>query len=83
MSVIRHVFFVLALLATKAGAAMPDQAGIRVATVPVGQSGAGSVFDIDGVLEPQRQATVTAQVGGSVLALRVGVAGLTETPFAC
>ena len=71
MSVIRHVFFVLALLATQAGAAMPDPAGIRVATVPVGQSGAGSVFDIDGVLEPQRQATVTAQVGGSVLALRV------------
>lgn len=71
MPVIRHVFVVLALLATQAGAAMPDPAGIRVATVPVGQSGAGSVFDIDGVLEPQRQATVTAQVGGSVLALRV------------
>lgn len=71
MSVLRHVFVVLALLATQAGAAMPDPAGIRVATVPVGQSGAGSVLDIDAVLEPQRQATVTAQVGGSVLALRV------------
>lgn len=71
MSVFRHVCVVLAMLATQAGAAMADPAGIRVPTVAVGQSGAGTVRDTDGVLEPQRQATVTAQVGGSVLALRV------------
>lgn len=71
MSVLRHVFVVLALLAAQAGAALPDTAGIRVPTVVVGQVGGGSVLDIDAVLEPQRQATVTAQVGGSVLALQV------------
>lgn len=71
MSVLRHVFVVLALLATQVSAATPDPAGIRVATVSIGQAGSGAVLDIDAVLEPQRQATVTAQVGGSVLALRV------------
>lgn len=71
MSVMRHVFVVLVLLATQAGAALPDPAGIRVPTALVGQTGAGSVRDVDAVIEPQRQATVTAQVGGSVLALRV------------
>jgi len=71
MVVLRPFFVALVLLATQASAAMPDPAGIRVATVPVGQSGTGFVRDIDAVLEPQRQATVTAQVGGSVLALHV------------
>lgn len=71
MSAIRHGFVVLVLLAAQAGAAVPDPAGIRVPTVTVSQSGAGAVRDIDAALEPQRQATVTAQMGGSVLALRV------------
>lgn len=71
MSVTRLVLVVLALLAAPAGAATPDPAAIQVPTALVSQSGAGSVLAIDGVLEPQRQATVTAQVGGSVLALRV------------
>jgi len=71
MSVLRPLWVVLVVLAMPAGAAMPDPAGVRVATVLVGQSGAGAVRDIDAVIEPQRQATVTAQVGGSVLALQV------------
>lgn len=71
MFAMRHLIFAVTLLAAQAGAAMPDPAGIRVPTVLVGQSGGGAVHDIDAVLQPQRQATVTAQVGGSILALRV------------
>ncbi len=71
MTVLRFVFAALALLSTQGGAAMAEPAGIRVPTVLVGQSGAGSVLNFDAVLQPQRQATVTAQVGGTVLALRV------------
>ena len=71
MSAIRHLCIALSFLVVQAGAATPDPAGIRVPTVLVDQSGAGAVRDIDAVLQPQRQATVTAQVGGSILALRV------------
>lgn len=42
-----------------------------VATLTVGTASAGSAADFDAVLEPLRQATLTAQVGGNVLALRV------------
>lgn len=42
-----------------------------VATLTVGTGSAGAVADFDAVLEPLRQATLTAQVGGNVLALRV------------
>ncbi len=48
-----------------------DPAGIRVPTVRVGAAASGAVLEFDAVLEPVRQATVTAQVGGNVLALRV------------
>lgn len=71
MLVSRYFILAMTLLSTAAGAAAPDPAGIRVPTVLVGRADAGSVLEIDAVLEPQRQATVTAQVGGSVLALRV------------
>ncbi len=71
MSTTRHLFLVLAFLTAQAGAAAPDPAGIQVPTVLVGQSGTAATHDLDAVLQPQRQATVTAQVGGSVLALRV------------
>ena len=71
MSAIRLFLVALALQALQAGAATPDPAGIRIPTVSVGQSGVSAVQELDAVLQPQRQATVTAQVGGSVLALRV------------
>lgn len=48
-----------------------DAAAVRVATVIAGQSAAGAVMAFDAVLQPVRQATVTAQVAGNVLALRV------------
>jgi len=44
---------------------------VTVATVAVEAAPAGATLDFDAVLEPVRQATVAAQVGGSVLALRV------------
>lgn len=68
---LRHFSIALAFLVAQAGAATSEDAGIRVPTVQVSRSGAGAVHDIDAVLQPQRQATITAQVGGSVLALRV------------
>ncbi len=46
-------------------------AQVRVPTVLAGHSQAGVVMEFDAVLQPVRQATVTAQVGGNVLALRV------------
>ncbi len=54
-------------LALPAGAAEPA----AVPTIAVTASAAGGVADFDGVLQPVRQATLTAQVGGNVLALRV------------
>jgi RND family efflux transporter MFP subunit len=71
MQATRLIIITLALLAGQAGAATADPAGIRVPTTQVGSADTGSVMELDAVLEPQRQATVTAQVGGSVLALRV------------
>ncbi len=60
----------LVLLGT-ALAQTADPAGIRVPTVRVGMTATGASLELDAVLEPVRQATVTAQVGGNVLALRV------------
>lgn len=71
MSAIRHLFVALAFVAAQAWAIAPEPASIRIPTVLVGQSGAGATQDLDAVLQPQRQATITAQIGGSVLALRV------------
>ncbi|MEO8544151.1 MAG: efflux RND transporter periplasmic adaptor subunit [Betaproteobacteria bacterium] len=71
MKLIRVLAFA-AVLPLMASAALPaDPAGIRVPTVQVGVAAAGTSLELDAVLEPVRQATVTAQVGGNVLALRV------------
>ena len=48
-----------------------DAPAIRVATVVVGNSQAGAALELDAVLQPVHQATVAAQAGGTVLALRV------------
>ena len=56
------------LLAPSQAAAAPES---RVPTVVASAGSAGAVADFDAVLQPVRQATVTAQVGGNVLALRV------------
>ena len=55
------------LLATAAAVAEPPRVPTLVATATVH----GAALRFDGVLQPVRQATVTAQVGGNVLALRV------------
>ena len=58
---------VLLLAPSMAGAA-PET---RVPTVAASAASAGAVADFDAVLLPVRQVTITAQVGGNVLALRV------------
>lgn len=60
----------LASLLYAAGAALAA-GGPAVATLAVGTTGPGAAAEFDAVLEPLRQATLTAQVGGNVLALRV------------
>lgn len=60
---------VLALLIVPTlAAAAPEN---RVSTAAASAASAGAVADFDAVLQPVRQATITAQVGGNVLALRV------------
>ena len=67
-----HAFpIAAALMLTSVAAQTADPAGIRVPTVQVGASATGTSLVFDAVLEPVRQATVTAQTGGNVLALRV------------
>ncbi|MBP6850397.1 MAG: efflux RND transporter periplasmic adaptor subunit [Rhodoferax sp.] len=61
----------LACLMVAAQAA--DGTPVRVPTVVVGNAAASTAMTLDAVLQPVRQATVTAQVGGNVLALRVKV----------
>jgi len=67
----------LAAVACLAGALVLAHAAgngaLRVPTVVVGNATAGTAMTLDAVLQPVRQATVTAQVGGNVLALRVKV----------
>jgi len=60
----------LVLVATGAQAA-PAAAGPEVATVVVQAGGNGRALALDGTVEPVRQATVAAQVGGNVLSLAV------------
>lgn len=48
-----------------------DAPPVRVQTVQVGGATAGAAMGLDAVLQPVRQATVAAQVGGNILALRV------------
>lgn len=73
MSAFRNLCLALSLLSAQAHAASPEAAAIQVPTVAVEPAGVGVAHDLDAVLQPQHQATVTAQVGGTVLALRVKV----------
>lgn len=61
----------LLLLASLAVPAQAAPAGPAVPTVAVGSASAGSLLDLDAVLQPVRQATLTAQVGGNVTRLAV------------
>ncbi|MBX3603817.1 MAG: efflux RND transporter periplasmic adaptor subunit [Piscinibacter sp.] len=62
--------FLPLLLAAAAGLA-PAAPAPAVPTVTVSTAAAGALLDLDAVLQPVRQATLTAQVGGNVTALRV------------
>lgn len=64
---------ILVLLAASMLAAGSARAAepAAVPTVTVASSASGGIADFDAVLQPVRQATITAQVGGNVLALRV------------
>ena len=59
----------LMLAASAVGAA--DAVAVRVPTTVVGTTVVQAAMQFDAVLQPVRQATVTAQVGGNVVALRV------------
>ncbi len=65
--------FAVALWLSSVALSVPAQDGLRVSvpTVVVGSAVVGAALEFDAVLQPVRQATVTAQVGGNVLALRV------------
>lgn len=52
-------------------AAQPAAVALEVPTVAVQAGGPARSLELDGTLEPIRQATVAAQVGGNVLALAV------------
>jgi RND family efflux transporter MFP subunit len=52
-------------------AAQPAAGALEVPTVAVQAGGSARSLELDGTLEPIRQATVAAQVGGNVLALTV------------
>lgn len=51
--------------------AAPGWAATPVATVPARSGAASGALSLDGVLQPVRQATLAAQVGGNVVALLV------------
>jgi RND family efflux transporter MFP subunit len=61
----------VALIALAAAGARGETPPPAVPTVTVAAAASGSVLDLDAVLQPLRQATLTAQVGGNVTALRV------------
>jgi len=61
----------LTLLALLGATALPAQAARPVPTVVAQATAAAGQQQLDGVLQPVRQATLSAQVGGNVLALAV------------
>jgi len=61
------VCLALTAIAARAADALP----VRVPTTVVGGAAGSAAMELDAVLQPVRQATVTAQVGGNVVALRV------------
>ena len=60
----------LALLLAGGGARGGEPIGVRVPTVVAGSTSAGAALEFDAVLQPLHEATVTAQIGANVLALR-------------
>ncbi|MDH5539096.1 MAG: efflux RND transporter periplasmic adaptor subunit, partial [Rhizobacter sp.] len=72
---VRPIDTALLLFALTLGSAAPalaaDAAPSPVPTVAATAGAAPLSVEMDGVLQAVRQATVTAQVGGNVLALRV------------
>jgi RND family efflux transporter MFP subunit len=67
-----HLIRLTALLALVFSASvMPVQAAVSVATTIVQTASASRSLEIDGAIQPVKQATVAAQVGGTVLALLV------------
>jgi RND family efflux transporter MFP subunit len=67
----------LAVSMIASGAARAAE-NLTVPTAAVSAAAAGGVADYDAVLQPVRQATITAQVGGNVLALRVKAGDLVK-----
>lgn len=63
--------FLAALLALAGAAGAAPAAPVVVPTVEVAPAGAAAAFELDGSLQALRQATLGAQVGGSVVALLV------------
>lgn len=71
MPLLRHFTAILCLAGTVAATSAADVEPVRVQTTVVGNTATSPVMELDAVLQPVRQATVTAQVGGNVMALRV------------
>ena len=71
MPLLRHFTAILCLAGTVAATPAADVAPVRVQTTVVGNTATSPVMELDAVLQPVRQATVTAQVGGNVMALRL------------
>lgn len=63
----------LTLAAAHSAAQSADAPRISVPTVAVGGAPQGATLEFDGVVQPVHQATLMAQVGGNVLALRAKV----------
>ncbi len=69
--IIVHLLPALLLVVTAFPATAQDASGTGVALVTAQAATAGGRFEIDGSVQAVRQATLSAQVGGSVLALQV------------
>ena len=71
MKLLRPFSLAACLALAAASASAVDAAAVQVPTTLVGSTVAQAAMEFDAVLQPVRQATVTAQVGGNVVALRV------------
>ncbi len=71
MNPIRNALAVLSLACTAATVLAAEATHSVVPTVLVGRAAVAGAMEFDAVLQPVHQATVTAQTGGNVLALRV------------
>ena len=64
-------FWLVGSVALAQSPAQPPASSLAVATVVVQSAAAGGGFELEGSLQPLRQSTVAAQVGGNVLELAV------------